>query len=96
MITLEEAEVGLEKDSTQVNLEEMTEAIVDQDQVQEWVLTEIESDALSVGSMIILPKTVQIYQIQKRRVRADTANTWLRGGQDSNKGFCGRYLWKPC
>ena len=38
MITLEEVEVGLEKDSIQVTLEEMREAVVDQDQVQEQVL----------------------------------------------------------
>ena len=66
MIILEEVEVGLEKDSIQVTLEEMIKASVDWDQVQEQVLIEIESDALSIGSMIILPKTVWIYQIQKR------------------------------
>ena len=45
----------------------MREAVVDQDQVKEWVLIETALDALSVGSMIILPKTVQIYKIQKKK-----------------------------
>ena len=45
MITLEEVEVGLEKESSQVTLGEMREAVVDLDQVQTWVLIEIESDA---------------------------------------------------
>ena len=58
MITLEEVEVGLEKDSTQVTSEEIREVVVDQDQVQEQVLTEIRLDALSVGSAIILLKIV--------------------------------------
>ena len=58
MIVLEEVEEGLEKDSIHVTLGEMIEAAVDQDQVQEQVPIEIESDALSVGSMIIWPKTV--------------------------------------
>ena len=66
MITLGNVEVGLEKYNTQITLGEMIEAAVDQDQVQDWVLIEIESDVLSVGNMIILPKTVQIYQIQKK------------------------------
>ena len=52
MITLEEVGVGLEKDNIQVTLGEMTEAVVHQDEVQEQVPIEIESDALSVGSMI--------------------------------------------
>ena len=38
MKTLEEVEVGLEKDSIQVILEEMIKAVVDQDQVPEQVL----------------------------------------------------------
>ena len=43
----------------------MIEAAVDQDQAQEQVQIEIEIDALSVGSIIVLPKALQIYQIQK-------------------------------
>ena len=35
MITLERVEVGLEKDSTWVTLQEMREAVVDQDQDQD-------------------------------------------------------------
>ena len=52
MTTLEEVEVDLEKDNTQITLGEMREAVVNLDQVQEQVLIEIELDALSVGSMI--------------------------------------------
>ena len=66
MTILVEVEEGLEKDSTQVTLEEMREAVVDVDQVQEWVLIEIKSDALSGGSMITLLKTAWMYQIQKK------------------------------
>ena len=46
MITLDEVEVGLEKDSTQVTSDEMREAVVDLDQVQEQVLIETGLDAL--------------------------------------------------
>ena len=63
---LEKVEVGLEKDSTQVTIGEIIEVVEDQNQVQEQVPIEIELDALSVGSMMILPKTIQIYQIQKK------------------------------
>ena len=59
MTTLEEVEVGLGKDNIQVILEEMTEVVVGGDQVQELVLIETESDALSVGNIISL-KPVQI------------------------------------
>ena len=53
MTTLEEVEVGLWKDNTQVILGEMIEVvIVGQDQIQEPVLTEIELDVISVGNMI--------------------------------------------
>ena len=65
MITLEEVEVGLEKDNSQVILEGMIEAVVeDQDKVQEPVLIEIEVDVLNVGNMIILLKT---FQTQKQK-----------------------------
>ena len=66
MNTLEEVEVGLEKDSIQIILEEVIKAVIGQDQVQEQVLIEIESDVLHVESMIILLKTVLTYQIHKR------------------------------
>ena len=58
IITLEEVEVGLEKDNTWVTLEEMRKTVLDHDQVQEHVLIETESDTVSVGRMIILPMTV--------------------------------------
>ena len=66
MKTLEEAEVGLEKDNIQVILEWIIEAVVDQDQVWEPVLIEVGLGVLNVGSMIILLKTVWT-QIQKNR-----------------------------
>ena len=60
MTTLEEVEVGVGKDNTQVIIEGMTEiVVVGQDQVQEPVIIEIASDVLSVANMIILLKTVQ-------------------------------------
>ena len=59
MTNLEEVEVGLGKDNIQVTLEEMTEIVVAcLYQVQEPLLIETELDALSVGKMIILLKTV--------------------------------------
>ena len=73
MTTLIEVEVGLEKDNTWVTLGQVREAVVDLDQVQDWVPTEIESDASNVRSTIILLKTVWICQIQKKS-RADTAS----------------------
>ena len=60
MPTLEEVEVGLEKDSIPVILEEMSKVVavvVGPDQVQEQVLIEIGFDILNVGSVIISPKT---------------------------------------
>ena len=56
MIILEEIEVGLEKDSFQVTLGEMIEAVVNQDQEQ--VPIKIELDALSVGGIDHFAKTV--------------------------------------
>ena len=53
MMILEEVEVGLGNDSSQVTLEGMIEAVADQIQVQEPVLIEIESDVLNVGNMTI-------------------------------------------
>ena len=41
MKTLEEVEVGLEKDSIQVILEEMIKAVIDQHQARQQVLIEI-------------------------------------------------------
>ena len=66
MTILEEVEVGLGKDNTQVIFEGMIEAIVDQDQVQEPVLIEIESDVLNVENMIISLMTVLI-QSQRQK-----------------------------
>ena len=72
----------------------MIEAVVDQDQVLEQVPIEIELDVSSVGNTIILLKIVQICQRQKRPERADAADAWLRGGQDSIESSCNRCLQK--
>ena len=78
MIILEEVEVGLDKDSIWVPLEEMIEAAVDQDQIQEQVLIEIESDALSVGNIITLQRLSRYIRYRKRAVIADAANAYCR------------------
>ena len=59
MKTLEEVDVGLQKDNIQVILEGMIKAVVgDKDQFQEPGLIGIGLDVLNVGSMIISLKTV--------------------------------------
>ena len=60
-------EVRLEKGITQVILEEIIEAVADQDQAQEPVLIERELDTLSVGNMIILLKTIQLHKQKKKQ-----------------------------
>ena len=66
MITMKEVRVGLEKDSFQIMLEEMTEVVaIDLDQVQELVLIEIGLDVISAKSMIILHKTAQLKKLEK-------------------------------
>ena len=68
MRTLEEVEVGLGTDNIQVILAEMIEVVVvGQDQVQELVLIKTELDALHVGNMITLLKTVQICKQKKNQ-----------------------------
>ena len=63
MTTLEQVDVGLGTDNNQVILEGMTEVVaVGQYQIQELVLIETELNALSLGNMIILLKTVQIHK----------------------------------
>ena len=62
MIILEEVEVGLGIDSTQIILDGMIKAVVGLDQVQELAPIEIELDAISIGNMIILLRTVQLYK----------------------------------
>ena len=53
--------VGLEKDSFQIMPEGTTEVVaVDLDHVQELVVTQMGLDVISVESMIILLKTVQL------------------------------------
>ena len=56
MITLEKVQVGLEKDSIHVVLEDMSKVVIGPDQVQELLLIEIGYNDLNVGSMIILTK----------------------------------------
>ena len=53
MTNMKEVKVGPETDNTEALIEGMTEVtVVDLDWVQEQVLIEIESDAISVESMI--------------------------------------------
>ena len=75
MTTLEDIKVGIEKDSIQVILVEMSKVVVDSDQVQEQVPVEIGFDVLNVGSMIILPRLSEYIRYRKGTVRADTVNT---------------------
>ena len=66
--TLEEVEVGLEKENIKVILEGMTEAVsVGLAQVCEPVLIEIGLDDLNVGNMIILLRIVQFTNRKKPR-----------------------------
>ena len=61
MTIFEEVGVCLGTDNIQIISEEMTEVVlVGQDHVQEPVIIEIELDAISVGNMIILLRTVQL------------------------------------
>ena len=57
---MKEVEVGLEIDNIQIIPEGMTEVAVGLEQVQELVQIEIELDALNVGNMIILLRTLQL------------------------------------
>ena len=60
---MEEVEVGLGTDNIQVIFVGMTEVVVvGLDQIQEPVLIETELDAISVGNMIILLKTIQLHK----------------------------------
>ena len=62
MIILEEVGVGLGTDNIQMISVGMIEVVVDLDQVQELVLIEIELDAINVGNMIIILRTVQLHR----------------------------------
>ena len=56
---MKKEEIGLEKDSFQIMSEGIIEiVVVGPDKVQEPVQIEIGLDAISVGNMIILQKTV--------------------------------------
>ena len=90
VINLEEVEVGLGKDSSQAILGEITEAVVDLDQIQEQVPIEVELDASSVDHFA--KDCLNISYTEKRTVGADTSNAKLRRGQDIIKGSCGRHL----
>ena len=72
MTTLEEVEVGLEKESIRVILEGMTEAVaIGLDQVWEPVLTDIGLHVINVGNMIILLRTVWICKQKKSQNRCN-------------------------
>ena len=82
MTTFEEVEVGLGTDNIQVILTEIIRGIViDLDQVPELLLMEIELDALSVGNMIILLKTVQILKQKKNQNKYNKCIIWMKNKQ---------------
>ena len=81
MTTLDEVEVGLGTDNIQIILAEKIEVVVGLDQVLEPVLTETELDALSVGNMIILLKTVQIYKQKKNQNKSNKCIIWMKNKQ---------------
>ena len=60
MIIMREVEVGLGIDNIQIIPEGMIETVVGLDQVKELAPIEIELDALNLGNMIILLRTVQL------------------------------------
>ena len=61
--TLGNAEIGIEKDSIQIILAEMRKVVVvGVDWVQELVLIYREFNAISVGNMIILLRTVHLHR----------------------------------
>ena len=72
MIILEEVGIGLGTDNIQIISEGMTEAVVGLDQVKLLVLIDIELDALNVGNMIILLRTVNF--AGRKRSRANTTD----------------------
>ena len=59
---LGKVEVGLGIDSTQIISEGIIETVVGLAQSQELEPIEIELDAISVGNVIILLRTVQLYK----------------------------------
>ena len=65
MIIMKEVGVGLGKGNIQIIPEGMIEGVVGVDQVQEPVPIEIELDAINVGNMIILLRTVQLQKQKK-------------------------------
>ena len=60
MIIMKEVGVGLAKDNVQIIPEGMIEVTVSLDEVQDPVPIGIELDAISVGNMIILLRTVPL------------------------------------
>ena len=81
MIILEEVGVGLETDNIQIISEGMTEVVVGLDQVQETVLIEIELDAIAVGNMIILLRTVQFCRKKKNQSKYNKCILWMKSKQ---------------
>ena len=78
-----EVGVGLGRDNTETITEDMTEvAVVDLDQVQEQIPTEIESDAISVESMITLQKTVQHQNQRRKQKKYNKCSIWIKNRLD--------------
>ena len=63
MIILEDVEVGLGIDNTQIILEGMIKEVVGLDRIQELAPIKIELDAIGVGNIIIEKESEQIQQM---------------------------------
>ena len=77
---MKEVGVGLEKDNVYIIPEGMIEA-VGLDQVQEPVSTEVELDAINVGNMIILLRTVQLQKQKKKQNEYSSCIIWSKNRQ---------------
>ena len=78
MKIMKEIEVGLKIDDIQIIPEGMIEVVVGEDQVQEPVPIEIELDAINVGNMIILLRTVQLLKQKKKQNRYNKCIIWMK------------------
>ena len=75
---IKEVEVGLGIDSIPIILEGMIEVMVGLDQVQELVPIEIELDAINVGNIIILLRTVQLLKQKRSQTKFNKCTIWTK------------------
>ena len=81
MIIMKEVGGGLGKDNIQVIPEGMTEVIVGLDHNQQPVPTETELDAINVGNMIMLLRTVQLQKQKKKQNKYNRCIIWMMNRQ---------------